>query len=54
VRCYMAEAVAALLPGVQALLAGQENSSAQFVREYAAACGGTAFLAGKIAEYRNR
>jgi hypothetical protein len=51
---HLADAVDALLPGVRALLAGEENSSAQFVRDYAAACGGTAFLAGKVAEYRAR
>lgn len=54
IKPRLVEAVAALLPGVQALLAGEENSSARFVREYAAACGGASFLAGKIAEYRAR
>lgn len=54
IKLRLVEAVAALVPGVEALLAGEENSSAQFVREYAAACGGAAFLAGKIAECRAR
>ena len=54
IKPQLVEAVAALLPGVRALLAGEETSSAQFVRDYAMACSGAAFLEGKIAEYRAR
>ena len=54
IKPHLAEAVEALLPGLKALLAGDENLSAQFVRDYAAACGGADFLARKITEYHAR
>ena len=50
----IAEAVAALAPGVQAVFEGQDSPSAQFARDYAAACGGAAFLESKVMEYRAR
>ncbi len=50
----IAEAVAALVPGVQAVFEGQDVPSAQFARDYAAACGGTAFLESKAREYGAR
>jgi hypothetical protein len=48
------EAVAALLPGVLAVCEGRTDATAQFARDYAAACGGTTFLETKAAEYRAR
>jgi hypothetical protein len=54
IKAHLAEAVEALVPGVRALMAGEESSPAQFVRDYAVACGGSGFLEGKIAEYRAR
>jgi hypothetical protein len=47
-------AVAALLPGVLAVCEGRVDAAAQFARDYAAACGGAAFLETKAAEYRAR
>ena len=47
-------AVAALMPGIEALFDGHDVPAAQFARDYAAACGATAFLEGKILEYRAR
>lgn len=50
----IAEAVAALIPPVQALFDGDESPRAQFARDYAAACGAQMFLEGKAQEYRAR
>ncbi len=50
----IAAAVEALIPPVQALFDGVESASAQFARDYAAACGAQAFLEGKVQEYRAR
>ena len=50
----IADAVAALLPGVQALCEGDDGPAARFALAYARACGALPFLEGKIAEYRTR
>ena len=50
----IAEAVAALAPGVQAVFEDRDIPSAQFARDYAAACGGATFLESKAMEYRAR
>ena len=51
---HLADAIAALQPGVEALFEGRDDSSARFAREYAAACGASAFLENKRLEYRAR
>ena len=51
---HLVDAIAALQPGVEALFNGREDSSAQFAREYAAACGASAFLENMRLEYRTR
>ena len=51
---HIAEAVAALIPAVQAFFDGDESPRAQFARDYAAACGAHMFLEGKAQEYRAR
>lgn len=45
----IAPAVAALLPAVQAFLAGRDDEQAAFALAYARACGGEAFLLQKRA-----
>jgi len=48
------DAVMALLPGVLAVFEGRMDATAQFARDYAAACGGATFLETKATEYRAR
>ena len=47
IKPQIAEAVAALVPAVQAYLDGRDDAEAAFARDYARACGGEAFLAAK-------
>src|SRR3712207_6626283 len=54
IKPHLQEAVAALLPGVQAYLDGEESQLAAFAAAYADACGGRAFLDQKAALYRQR
>ena len=49
IKPHLADAVAALVPAVQAYLAGRENDEAAFALAYAEACGGAAFLESKRA-----
>jgi hypothetical protein len=54
IKPELADAVTALAPAVQALFDGQDGADARFARDYAAACGASAFLEGKLREYRRR
>lgn len=47
IKPQIAEAVAALVPAVQAYLDGRDDAEAAFAHDYARACGGEAFLAAK-------
>jgi hypothetical protein len=50
----IAEAVAALIPSVQAFFDGDGSPRAQLARDYATACGAQMFLEAKAQEYRVR
>ncbi len=54
IKPHLQEAVAALLPSVQAYFNGDESELAAHAIAYADACGGRAFLAQKAAAYRQR
>ena len=44
---HIAPAAEALLPAIQAFLAGRDDEQAAFALDYARACGGEAFLLAK-------
>ncbi|NWG20817.1 MAG: hypothetical protein HXY39_10885 [Chloroflexi bacterium] len=50
VKPHIADAVARLLPAVQAYLKQQDDEQAAYALEYARACGGEAFLKSKRGE----
>ena len=52
VKPRIAAAVEALVPGVRAVFEGHAGPAAKFARDYAAACGGSAFLEGKASEFQ--